>query len=67
MRKFNRGELKIELKKYAEIYKLEIKKSVSSKKVRLITRKLIEEGWDAKETSVAEALRKMGYVEGKRK
>lgn len=67
LKNFQRGELQKELEPLAKEYELQVRESVSMKKVRAITRRLINDGWDAKETSVAEALRKMGFVRGKRK
>ena len=64
---FGRGELQAALEPLAKEYGLEIGKSVKSSIVRRITKRLIGEGKDAKVDSVAEALRKMGYVKGKRK
>lgn len=67
LKNFQRGELQKELEPLAKEYELQVRESVSMKKVRVITRRLINKGWDAKETSVAEALRKMGFVRGTRK
>lgn len=67
LRTFQRGELQLALELYIKEYNLETGEPVSSGKVRIITRKLVKEGWDAKETSVAEAFRKMGFVKGRRK
>jgi hypothetical protein len=47
--------------------KLTIGETVTSEKSQLIARRLRKMGWDGKESSVAEAFRKMGFVEGKRK
>lgn len=60
---FRRGELKKELKKYIKEYGLKEGVTVESKKVNLITRKLKEDGWNAKEQSVAVTLRIMGFGE----
>ncbi len=61
LRSFKRGELKKELKNYITELKLEKYDTVPSKKINWITRQLIKRGFDAKETSVAAALRKMDY------
>lgn len=67
LKNFQRGELQKELEPLAKEYELKVRESVPMKKVRAITKKLVNDGWDAKETSVAEALRKMGFVRGTRK
>lgn len=65
--KFGRNELQKNLKVYINEYKLKEGVTVPQTVVRKITKSLTKSGYDAKETSVAEALRKMGYVEGLRK
>ncbi len=67
LRSFEWGELQLALEPYIQEHKLEAREPVPSKKIRIITKKLVDEGWDAKETSVAEAFRKMGFVKGRRK
>lgn len=66
-KQFRKNELQENLKPFITKFKLIKGVSVTSKIAQLITRQLIKDGWDAKETSVSETLRKMGYVEGKRK
>ncbi len=66
LRSFQKYELQRELEPLAKEFDLEIRESVSMRKVRMITKRLIENKWDAKVTSVAEALRKMGFVRSKR-
>lgn len=63
LKKFGRGELKKELKKYIKEFGLKKGVTVESKKIQLITRKLRNEGWNATEQSVAVTLRKMEYGE----
>ncbi|OQY70291.1 MAG: hypothetical protein B6D44_16075 [Ignavibacteriales bacterium UTCHB2] len=63
LKRFGRGELQKELKKYVKEFELQKGVTVESKKVQLITRKLRDEGWDATEQSVAVTLRKMEYGE----
>lgn len=67
LKSFGRGELQKEAEPLAIEYKLIAGESAKSTKVRLITKRLREAGWDANEPSVSEALRKMGYVKGRRK
>lgn len=67
LKNFQRGELQKELELLVKEYGLQIRESAPMTKVRIITKKLINNGWDAKETSVAEALRKMGFVRSVRK
>ncbi|MDO8549791.1 MAG: hypothetical protein Q7S39_06540 [Ignavibacteria bacterium] len=67
LKPFRRGELQEILNKYITDMDLQMGVSVPNKKVQQITRKIIQDGWDGKENSIAETLRKMGYVEGKRK
>ena len=63
LKTFKRGELKKELNKYIDEFKLKDGVTVRTKTSALITRKLIAEGWNANERSVAVTLRKMGYGE----
>lgn len=67
LKKFKRNELQQNLKNYINEFKLKEGVTVPQAVVRRITKNLTKAGYDAKETSVAEALRKMGYVEGLRK
>ena len=67
LRKFKRGDLQKALKKYIKQFHLKEGVTVESKKVALITRKLINAGWDAKIQNVAVTLRKMGYGEERKK
>lgn len=67
LKSFGRGELQDALDPIAKEFNLITGESAKSTKVRLITKKLIEQGWDANEPSVSEALRKLGYVKGRRK
>ena len=67
LKKFKRGELQRELKKYVNEFHLAVGMPVESKTVNLITRKLIKDGWDATNQSVAVTLRKMGYGEERKK
>ncbi len=66
LKSFQRYELQRELEPLAKEYKLVTGESVPSKTVRAVTKRLIEQGWDAKVTSVAEAFRKMSFVRGRR-
>lgn len=66
LRDFENDELQIALKPIIKEMKLRLGVSVPGKKVALITRKLIKDGWNAKKDSVWVTLRKLGYVEGKR-
>ena len=63
LRPFKRGELRRELKKYIKEFNLKEGATVESTKAGLITRKLLKDGWDADQQSVAVTLRKMGYRE----
>lgn len=63
LRSFKRGELRRELKKYIKEFNLKEGVTVESTKAGLITRKLLKDGWDADQQSVAVTLRKMGYGE----
>ena len=63
LRSFKRGELRKELKKYIKEFNLKEGVTVESTKVGLITRKMLKDGWDADNQSVAVTLRKMGYGE----
>ena len=67
LKTFGRGELQEALEPIAKEFNLIVGESAKSTKVRLITKKLIEQGWDANEPSVSEALRKLGYVKGRRR
>jgi len=67
LKSFGRGELQEALEPIAKEFELIIGESAPSKIVRLITKKLRGQGWDANEPSVSEALRKMSYVKGRRK
>lgn len=67
LKQFGRGELQEALEPLAIEFKLNAGESAKSTKVRLITKRLIAQGWDANEPSVSEALRKMGFVKGRRK
>lgn len=66
LRTFKRYELQRELEPLAQEYDLVTGESVPMQTVRNITKRLIKEGWDAKESSVAEAFRKMSFVRGRR-
>jgi predicted metal-dependent hydrolase len=63
LKKFGRGELKKELEKVINEYKLQLGETVVSPKINLITRKLINEGWDAKESVIRSKFRNLGYSE----
>lgn len=63
LKAFRRRELRKILQQYVEEFNLLEGVTVESKTSNLITRKLISEGWDAKESSVAVTLRKMGFGE----
>jgi hypothetical protein len=67
LRPFLKNELQENLKPFISKMGLIKGVTVTSKKAQLITRQLIADGWDAKESSVAETLRKMEFVEGRRK
>lgn len=67
LKPFGRGELQEAVEPFAKEFNLVIGESAKSTKVRTITKRLIKQGWDANEASVSEALRKLGYVKGRRK
>ena len=63
LRPFKRGELRKELKKYIKEFNLKEGVTVESTKAGLITRRLLKDGWDADQQSIAVTLRKLGYGE----